>query len=75
VPKKSNKNTRTPAMDPLSLRALRESLDMTQAKFAALVGVSRQTLNRWESGLTVINPIHAAALRDALRRHTEGAVL
>jgi DNA-binding transcriptional regulator YiaG len=37
-------------MKPDEVRSLREALDMTQAQFAALVGVSMNTVWRWENG-------------------------
>lgn len=32
------------------IRALRQSMDLSQAKFAELVGVSQPTVSRWETG-------------------------
>ena len=38
---------------PATLRALRASLDLTQAELAEKLGVSFATVNRWEGGSTV----------------------
>ncbi|MBE9103694.1 helix-turn-helix domain-containing protein [Nostoc cf. edaphicum LEGE 07299] len=35
------------------IRQLRQQLDLSQEKFAAKLGVSLRTINRWENGATV----------------------
>ena len=40
------------------IRELRQQLDLSQEKFAAKLGVSLRTVNRWENGSTV--PSHMA---------------
>jgi transcriptional regulator with XRE-family HTH domain len=37
------------------IRARRRALGLTQAEFGQLVGVSRETVNRWENGKRVPN--------------------
>lgn len=71
--KQTNPNVRRTAMDPLVLRALREKAELSQDQFAQLIGVARSTYNRWEAGLTTINPVHASAIHAALRKHADGA--
>lgn len=44
----------------------RQSANLTQEALAALVGVSRQTVAKWEAGETSPDLEHAAALADAL---------
>ena len=41
-------------MTPRKLKAWRRQLDMTQADFGTLLGVSRSTVNRWEGGTQAI---------------------
>lgn len=55
-------------MTPTALRRLRAELDLTQAAFAAQIGVQRETVARWESGTRAI-PEPVARL--ATRLHTE----
>ena len=49
-----------------NILATRMSLHLTQEKLAEAVGVSRQTVAKWESGDTSPDLEHAAALADAL---------
>lgn len=37
-------------MDSKEIKRIRKSLGLTQTEFAGLVGVSFQTVNRWEGG-------------------------
>jgi predicted ATPase/DNA-binding transcriptional regulator YiaG len=63
---------------PETLRALREARGVTQEGWAALLGVSRKTVQRWEQGTRAPDPGAEAAIlrycRDAglLRRVTRG---
>ena len=50
------------------LAALRERCGISQARLATLLGVARQTINRWENGLTAISPIKVLAIRELTRR-------
>jgi putative transcriptional regulator len=37
-------------VEPLDVRAVREAFDLSQAEFAALLGISVDTLQNWEQG-------------------------
>ena len=45
-----------PAIGQL-IRALRQTLQLTQEKFAAQLGVSFPTINRWENGHATPSPL------------------
>ena len=49
-----------------TIQSARKSAGLTQEQLAAEVGVSRQTVAKWESGETSPDLEHAAALADAL---------
>ena len=55
-----------------NILATRMSLHLTQEKLAEAVGVSRQTVAKWESGETSPDLEHAAALADALGTTIDG---
>jgi putative transcriptional regulator len=38
------------AVEPLNVKELRETYDLSQAEFAALLGISVDTLQNWEQG-------------------------
>ena len=51
--------------DPASLvREVRARLGLTQEKFAARLGVTLPTINRWENGRTKPSPLAVRTLRD-----------
>lgn len=50
---------------PLDLAALRRQLMMTQAQFAALLGVHWITVSKWERRLLTPSPWHLALIRAA----------
>jgi DNA-binding transcriptional regulator YiaG len=50
------------------LRALREARGVTQNGWATWLGVSRKTVQRWESGLTVPDPVAEEALVEVCRQ-------
>jgi putative transcriptional regulator len=50
---------------PADLRAIREKLDVTQADFALMIGVSLATLRNWEQGRRVPDGPAQALLRVA----------
>lgn len=54
-------------MTPDQLKSIRERLGLTQAQLATKLGVTRNTINRWEMGLHPIPPL-AATLLPLLRR-------
>lgn len=44
------KPSRTFTYGPMDVRALRESVDASQAEFAMMIGVSKDTVQNWEQG-------------------------
>jgi DNA-binding transcriptional regulator YiaG len=48
---------------PEEVRYVRQSLRLTQGKFARLLGVSRLTITRWEGGGLNMTPAHANLIR------------
>jgi DNA-binding transcriptional regulator YiaG len=51
--------------DPATLvREVRTRLGLTQEKFAARLGVTLPTINRWENGRTKPSPLAVRTLRD-----------
>ena len=52
-----------PDMAPL-VRELRKRLGLTQEKFAARLGVTFPTINRWENGRVKPSPMAVEHLRD-----------
>ena len=51
--------------DPAALiREVRGRLGLTQEKFAARLGVTLPTINRWENGRTKPSPLAVRTLRD-----------
>src|SRR3990172_5951947 len=56
------------AMDRTEIRGLRINLGLSQEGFARLVGVSMQTVRRWESGLARPLPIINLSLEEIRRK-------
>lgn len=54
-------------MTPAQVVAIRESLGLTQAQLAQLLGVHPLTVSKWERGVLSPNP-HQAALLGSFRR-------
>lgn len=52
-------------MKPATLTSLRTRAGLSQAALADKLGVSRQTINRWENGLTPISRIKIPAIEAA----------
>jgi DNA-binding transcriptional regulator YiaG len=50
-------------MQPSELKRIRRRLGVTQAALAALVGVTGNTIARWERGEVPIGPVAARLLR------------
>src|SRR5215211_1597864 len=75
----SSLHQRTPPW-PAVLRALREARGVTQEGWAAQLGVGRRTVQRWEQGLVVPDPVAEAAIleyckaRSLYQRYAEGAL-
>jgi DNA-binding transcriptional regulator YiaG len=57
------------------IRNLRSKLSMTQEQFAAKVGVTFSTVNRWESGKSKPSPLAMRQIEDLLEElnHSEFA--
>lgn len=51
----------------LQVRCLRHKLGLTQEQFAAKVGVTFPTVNRWENGKTKPSPLALERLRELMR--------
>lgn len=49
------------------VRELRARLDLTQEKFAAKLGVSFPTINRWENGRSIPSPLALQRIEQILR--------
>ncbi len=57
--------SRVTTFRPADVRAIREQLDVTQAEFAMMIGVSLATLRNWEQGRRVPDGPARALLRVA----------
>ena len=51
---------------PLLIRELRERTGLTQEKFAARLGVTFPTINRWENGRARPSPLALKQIEDLL---------
>jgi transcriptional regulator with XRE-family HTH domain len=60
-------------MTPQHIRTLRRSGQWSQKKFAALVGVSEPTINRWERGKCSPLPVFRAKLQELARQIVRGS--
>jgi DNA-binding transcriptional regulator YiaG len=49
------------------IRHLRQHLNLSQEKFAAKLGVSFKTVNRWEKGHTVPSPMALKLIEELLK--------
>jgi len=71
------KGTRQPSrafvVDALDVRSIRESLNLSQNQFAALVHVSVKTLRNWEQGIRRPGGA-AAALLTAIRNDPKNVI-
>lgn len=52
---------------PLLIRELRQRIGLTQEKFAARLGVTFPTINRWENGRAKPSPLALQRIEDLLR--------
>ena len=50
-------------MTPKQLKKIRANLKMTQKELAAALGVSKNTVTRWEMGLHPISPLAERVIR------------
>ena len=53
------------------VRELRERTGLTQEKFAAKLGVTYPTINRWENGRAKPSPLALKPIEDLLRNQGE----
>jgi len=53
---------------PRLVRELRERTGLTQEKFAAKLGVTFPTINRWENGRAKPSPLAMQKIEDLLRK-------
>ncbi|MFN6465545.1 MAG: helix-turn-helix domain-containing protein [Nostoc sp. DedVER02] len=53
------------------IRELRQQLDLSQEKFAAKLGVSLRTVNRWENGSTVPSQMALKLIEEMLQNMGE----
>ena len=53
------------------IKELRAQLGLTQEKFAARLGVSFPTINRWENGRSVPSPLALQRIEQILREMKE----
>lgn len=65
--------SRTFHMDRLDIRRIREGYKLTQAEFAAMLGISVRTLRNWEQGRRVPEGSAMVLLRVAAR-HPEAVL-
>ncbi|MCT7992450.1 helix-turn-helix domain-containing protein [Laspinema olomoucense] len=63
--------TPTTLQIPELIRTLRKRLNLSQEKFAARLGVSFQTVNRWEKGRAVPSPMAIKLIELQLRQMGE----
>jgi putative transcriptional regulator len=52
---------------PLLIRELRQRTGLTQEKFAAKLGVTFPTINRWENGRAKPSPLAVQRIKELLR--------
>ena len=57
----------TQADIPLLIRELRKRTELTQEKFAAKLGVTFPTINRWENGRAKPSPLAGQRIEELLR--------
>jgi putative transcriptional regulator len=73
MPKFTNAEQSAPSADsnlsvPTLVRETRQQLKLSQAKFAAQLGVSFQTVNRWENGRANPSPLALQRLNELMRQ-------
>ena len=57
----------TPADIPRLVQELRQRMGLTQEKFAAKLGVTYPTINRWENGRAKPSPLAMKRIEELLR--------
>lgn len=56
-------------MTPEEIRKIRESLHVSQEKFAAILGTTVVTVNRWENGKVKPSRLYVKELRELRNNH------
>jgi len=56
------------------IRELRERTGLTQEKFAAKLGVTFPTINRWENGRAKPSPLAMAKIEELIRSMGDGNI-
>ena len=59
---------------PMLIRELRERTGLTQEKFAAKLGVTFPTINRWENGRAKPSPLAMQKIEELLRNMGDNGV-
>ena len=59
---------------PMLIRELRERTGLTQEKFAAKLGVTFPTINRWENGRAKPSPLAMQKIEELLRSMGDNGV-
>lgn len=60
-------------MTPSAVLAARQSLGMTQERFAAVLGVIPRTVRNWEKGVHPVGPMAVRLIAAMLREKGESA--
>ena len=60
------------SMAPAELRRIRQSLGLTQEELARALGVTPNTVARWEQGVHAVSPLARLALLHLARTHGPG---
>ena len=63
-PRRSKRPRKNQGNLPRLVRELRDHLALTQEKFAAKLGVTFPTINRWENGRAKPSPLALARIRE-----------
>jgi len=59
---------------PQLIRELRERTGLTQEKFAAKLGVTFPTINRWENGRAKPSPLAMEKIEELIRSMDDGGI-
>jgi DNA-binding XRE family transcriptional regulator len=60
-------------MNEINVKELREKLKLTTQQLADKIGVSRYTINRWETGKTKPHSVFVKALNELEAKHDNGS--
>lgn len=56
-------------MEPIEIENIRKSLDLTQEKFAHVLGTTVTTVNRWECGRAKPSRLYIRELKELRKNH------